>query len=83
MKLVNFITSGQIRMARTYLRWTIDDLSKKTDIPWARLQNIEKSDELDDSLNERLIVIKKVFEDNGIFFQDEDDQFKKSIKIKK
>ena len=83
MKLVNFITSGQIRMARTYLRWTIDDLSKKTDIPWARLQNIEKSDDLDDSLNERLIVIKKVFEDNGIFFQDEDDQFKKSIKIKK
>ena len=30
---LNFISSGQIRMARTYLRWTIDDLSKKTDIP--------------------------------------------------
>tara|TARA_B100002019_G_C21233411_1_gene581387 strand:+ start:608 stop:820 length:213 start_codon:yes stop_codon:yes gene_type:complete len=70
-------------MARTYLRWTIDDLSKKTDIPWARLQYIEKSDQLDESLNEKLTVIKKVFEDNGIFFQEEDDEFEKSIRIKK
>ena len=70
-------------MARTYLRWTIDDLSKKTDIPWARLQHIEKSDQLDESLNEKLTVIKKVFEDNGIFFQEEDDEFEKSIRIKK
>ena len=70
-------------MARTYLRWTIDDLSKKTNIPWARLQHIEKSDQLDESLNEKLTIIKKVFEDNGIFFQEEDDQFKKSIRIKK
>ncbi len=70
-------------MARTYLRWTIDDLSKKTNIPWARLQHIEKSDQLDESLNEKLTIIKKVFEDNGIFFQEEDDQFEKSIRIKK
>lgn len=70
-------------MARTYLRWTIDDLSKKTNIPWARLQHIEKSDQLDESLNEKLTIIKKVFEDNGIFFQEEDEQFKKSIRIKK
>ena len=70
-------------MARTYLRWTIDDLSKKTDIPWARLQHIEKSDQLDESLNEKLTVIKKVFEDNGILFQEEDDEFEKSIRIKK
>ena len=83
MKSINFISSGQIRMARVYLRWTIDDLSKKTNIPWARLQHIEKSDKLDESLNDKLNVIKKTFEDNGVLFQDEDDQFEKSVKIKK
>ena len=83
MKSINFISSGQIRMARVYLRWTIDDLSKKTNIPWARLQHIEKSDTLDESLNDKLNVIKKTFEDNGVLFQDEDDQFEKSVKIKK
>ena len=69
MKLVNFISSGQIRMARTYLRWTIDDLSKKTDIPWARLQYIEKSDQLDESLNEKLTVIKKFSKIMAFFFK--------------
>ena len=83
MKTSNFISSGQIRMARVYLRWTIDDLSKKTNIPWARLQHIEKSEEFNESLNEKLILIRKVFEENGVVFLDEEDGFEKSIKIKK
>lgn len=83
MKISNLISSGQIRMARVYLRWTIDDLSKKTNIPWARLQYIEKSEEFNDSLNVKLAMIREVFEDNGIVFIDEDDQFEKSIRIKK
>ena len=38
------ITPLQIRIARAILRWTVDDLSKKSEIGWARVQHLEKID---------------------------------------
>ena len=39
------ITGMQLRMARVALKWRVDDLSKATGVGWARIQNMEKSDE--------------------------------------
>ena len=32
----------QLRMARVALKWRVDDLSKASDVGWARIQNMEK-----------------------------------------
>ena len=39
------ITGKQLRMARVALKLRVDDLSKKTGIPWARLQLFERSED--------------------------------------
>ena len=50
------ITGMQIRMARTALKWRVDDLSKETGVGWARIQNMEKSNDKID--NEQINEIK-------------------------
>ena len=40
------ITGRQIRMARIALKWRVDDLAKESDVTWARLQTMERSDDL-------------------------------------
>ena len=73
------ITSLQIRIARSILRWTVDDLSKKTDIPWARIQFLEKIDEFNESHHEKVNKIQKVFEEEGLVFLDKTDKFLETV----
>ena len=40
------ITGLQLRMARVSLKWRVDDLSKASDVGWARIQNMEKNDDV-------------------------------------
>ena len=35
-------TGLQLRMARVSLKWRVDDLSKASDVGWARIQYMEK-----------------------------------------
>ena len=77
------ITSNQIRMARALLKWTVDDLSNRTNIPWARIQFLEKAEILLDSHREKVEIIKKVFEKEGVVFIDEVDNLSETIKMKK
>ena len=77
------ITSNQIRMARALLKWTVDDLSNRTNIPWARIQFLEKAEILLDSHREKVKIIKKVFEKEGVVFIDEVDNLSETIKMKK
>ena len=39
------ITGMQLRMARSALKWRVDDLSKASGVGWARIQNMERSNE--------------------------------------
>ena len=66
------ITGMQIRMARIALKWRVDDLSKASDVGWARIQNMEKSNDLID--NEQVDKITETFLKKGINFFDDDDQ---------
>ena len=77
------ITSNQIRMARALLKLTVDDLSNRTNIPWARIQFLEKAEILLDSHREKFEIIKKVFEKEGVVFIDEVDNLSETIKMKK
>ena len=77
------ITSNQIRMARALLKWTVDDLSNKTNIPWARIQFLEKTETFLDSHKEKVETIKSVLEKEGIVFIDESDNLSETIRMKR
>ena len=62
------ISGLQIRMARAALRWRVDDLSQKSGVPWARIQLIERSNEILEKNDEKAKKIKEIFEKNGIEF---------------
>ena len=76
------ITGRQLRMARVSLKYRVDDLSKKTGVPWARLQLLERSD-TDLEQNEKVEKIIKFFEDNNIVFEGGDEEYLPFIKVKK
>tara|TARA_B100000965_G_C19449850_1_gene694730 strand:+ start:155 stop:394 length:240 start_codon:yes stop_codon:yes gene_type:complete len=76
------ITGRQLRMARVSMKYRVDDLSKKTGVPWARLQLLERSD-TDLDQNEKVEKIIKFFEDNKIVFEEGDEEYLPFIKVKK
>ena len=77
------ITGRQIRMARVALRWRVDDLSKKSGVSWARIQQLERLDLVPTSGADKVAALEAVFNENNIFFVDSTDEFYETIKIKK
>jgi|TARA_B110000046_G_C12880941_1_gene350085 hypothetical protein len=76
------ITGRQLRMARVSMKLRVDDLSKKTGVPWARVQLLERDDkELSD--NEKVQKIIKFFEDNKVVFEEGNEEYLPFIRIKK
>ena len=58
-------------MARSALSWRVDDLSKKSDVPWARIQKLERENSYSEDNDDKLMKIKSTFEKNGIVFVNE------------
>ena len=56
----------QLRMARVALKWRVDDLSKASDVGWARIQNMEKNDDAIE--NPQIEKIIQILESKGIIF---------------
>ena len=83
MNKETLISGRQIRMARAALGWRVDDLSKKSGVPWARIQKIERNNDISIGMEKKLLSIKKIFEENGIIFCLEDDNYCEYIMIKK
>jgi hypothetical protein len=83
MLIVNMkITGQQLRMARIALKWRVDDLSKKCDVNWAKIQQLERSDDFLPE-NDRLQKIIDLFHNNNIIFLEETNEHKPGILIKK
>ena len=76
------ITGQQLRMARIALKWRVDDLSKKSDVNWAKIQQLERSDDFLPE-DDRLKKIIYLFHDNNIIFLEETNEHKPGILIKK
>lgn len=82
MSIKNLISGRQIRMARAALGWRVDDLSKKSSIPWARIQKIERNNDISDGIDDKLLSIKKAFEECGIVFCEKNETHQDYIMIK-
>lgn len=74
------ITGMQLRMARVALKWRVDDLSKATGVGWARIQNMEKSDE--SIQNPQIDKIISILNAKGITFVENEDNYLAYIKVK-
>ena len=55
------ITSGQIRMARAFLRWSIEDLAKKSGVGASTIKRMETFDGIPHSRIDNLQAIKDTF----------------------
>ena len=62
------VTGNQIRIARFALRWSVQDLSGKTNVPLRTLKRIEASDGVPGSNAATLQVITHCLEAAGIEF---------------
>ena len=76
------ITGRQIRMARMALKLRVDDLAKESGVTWARLQTMERSDDLLE-FNEKVQKIIDTLKGHKIEFIDESENYHSFIKIKK
>lgn len=76
------VTGRQLRMARVSMKFRVDDLSKKADVSWARVQHLERSDDVLEQTDkvEKLI---NFFEANNIVFYEGNEVYYPYIKIKK
>ena len=76
------ITGQQIRMERVALKWRVDDLSKKCNVNWARIQQLER---IDDFLpeNDNTFALIEIFKLNKVEFIEETPTNKPGILIKK
>ena len=62
------ITGAQIRIARTALRWTAEELSANSGVGARTIKRIEKKDGLPDSTISTISKLKLSFEAAGIEF---------------
>ncbi len=74
------ITGMQLRMARVALKWRVDDLSKASDVGWARIQNMEKDNGIiENSQVEKLV---STLESKGISFEKGDENYQPYVRVK-
>ena len=67
------ITAEQIRAARALLKWPAQELADRTGISWRSIQRLESGSGIPGSRSKNLMTIRKVFENAGVIFIDEDE----------
>ena len=62
------ITGMQIRMARSALRWTAQELAEKAGIGWATVQRMEQGDDVPTASAKNLDAVQRALETGGVAF---------------
>ncbi len=76
------ITSEQIRAARALLRWSAQDLADKSQIGVRTVQRFESESGIPASRTRNLIAIRKIFEEAGVVFIDQNEESGPGVKLK-
>ena len=72
--LMSRISSLQIKIARTALGWSVDQLSEATQISRSTLKRVETEDGFKRATQANLKLIKQTLEDQGIEFVGTDEE---------
>ena len=70
-------------MARAALRWKVDDLADATGLTWARVQQMERADEVPSASEQKLKMVRQVLEEAGVVFIAEDDIAGPGVRVRK
>ena len=70
-------------MARAALRWKVDDLADATGLTWARVQQMERADEVPSAAEQKLKMVRQVLEEAGVVFIAEDDIAGPGVRVRK
>jgi len=70
-------------MARAALRWKVDDLAEATGLTWARVQQMERADDVPSASEQNLKTVRQVLEDAGVVFIAEDDSAGPGVRVRK
>lgn len=65
-KKMFLITSEQIRACRSILRWTVEELSTRSDVSISTIKRIEKADGYPSCRLENIERLRAAFEETGI-----------------
>ena len=76
------ITSEQIRAARALLRWSAQDLADKSGIGFRTVQRFESESGIPASRTSNLIAIRKVLEDAGVVFTEQNEESGPGVRLK-
>lgn len=66
------ITGSQIRMARSAVRLTAQQLAETSGVSWATIQRMEATDEVPTALAKNLEAVQRTLEAAGVEFTDGD-----------
>lgn len=70
-------------MARAALRWKVDDLAEATGLSWARVQQMERADDVPSASEQNLKMVRQVLEEAGVVFIAEDDVAGPGVRVRK
>lgn len=62
------LTGAQIRMARGYMRWSVQELGIRSAISPATIKRMELVDGVPSSLGDTLLKVQRAFEEAGVEF---------------
>lgn len=65
------LTGGQIRMARGYLRWSVERLAKEAGIGISTVQRMEGKDGIPAASAKNLDAVRRALTGAGVIFLDE------------
>ena len=76
------ITSEQMRAARALLRWSAQDLADNSGIGFRTVQRFESESGIPASRTSNLIAIRKVLEEAGVVFIDQNEESGPGVRLK-
>ena len=65
------LTGAQIRMARGYLRWSVEQLARRAGIGISTVQRMEASEEVPAASAKNLDAVRRALESAGMVFIEE------------
>ena len=65
------------------MRWKVDDLAEATGLSWARVQQMERADDVPSASEQNLKMVRQVLEEAGVVFIAEDDSAGPGVRVRK
>ena len=76
------ITAEQMRAARALLKWSAQNLADHSGVTWRTIQRLESEVGIPASRTKNLIKIRKVLEDAGVVFIDQNEESGPGVRLK-